>query len=155
MNRPSAVLVPLLGLLAIVPPAAGAESSATHVTPAAPTGAAPAAPELAPRLPAHLMSPMVAEMFTALDEQRAKIARLRAELSQARDGARAFELQRALSAAKQETEVRLLRIQADHARRDGRLEVAANLEAAVLAMTSRVPARENATRPAPTREDAR
>ena len=155
--RPSirALLVPILATLAVAPAALAADTPAPEAATLARPAEPPAAPEVAPRLPAHWLSPMVAEMFAALDEQRAKIGRVRAELAQARDGARAFELQRAISAAKQETEVRLLRIQADHARRDGRLEVAAKLDAALTAMTTPAPAREPEVRPAPRRDGAR
>lgn len=155
MPRPSVQIV--AGALVFV---LAGSARAAELTPSAAAVPAPAAPESAPaaaspRLPAHLLSPMVAEMYAAIDEQRAKVATLRAELAQARGTERALELQRALSAAKRGTEVRLLRIQADHARREGRLEVAGNLEAAINAMTTPLAAREPAARPAPSRETDR
>jgi hypothetical protein len=135
--------------------ARAAEAPASVAAPLPPATNEHAPGAVAPRLPVHLMSPMVAEIFAALDEQRDKIARLRVELTLERDGARAFQLQRALSAAKQETEVRLLRIQASHARREGRLEVAGNLEAAIAAMTVPPASREPMARPAPSRDGDR
>lgn len=154
MNRPS---VPIALLLFALPTTAAV--FAAELAPA-PGAAAPVAPPAvresnAPRLPAGLMSPMVADLYTALDEQRAKMAKLRGDLARARGSSRELELQRALSAAKRETELRLLRIQADHARREGRLDVAGNLEAAITAMTAPAVPREPALRPAPSRDSDR
>lgn len=155
MPRPSVQI--LAGALVLV---LAGSARAAELTPSAAASpepaAAPAAPAaLAPRMPSHLLSPMVAEMYAAIDEQRAKVAALRAELAQARGSERALGLQRELSAAKRETELRLLRIQAGHARREGRLEVAGNLEAAISAMTSPPAGREPVARPAPSRETDR
>jgi hypothetical protein len=155
MNRPSVHVV--AGLLSI---ALAGHAPAAELAPSAAASPAPVAPEsapeaVAPRLPVQRMSPMVADLHAAIDEQREKIAKLRAELALARGGARALELQRALSAAKRETELRLLRIQADYARREGRLEAAGNLEAAITAMTAPPASREPASRPTPSRESDR
>jgi len=117
--------------------------------------AVPGTPALAPRVPRERMSPVMAELHDALAEQRAKLAALRAELVRARGTSREAELRGALSAAKRETEARLLRIQADHARREGRLETAASLEAAIVSITTPPAARETSARLAPSREAAR
>lgn len=108
-----------------------------------------------PRLERRLMSPMVAEMFDAMDEQRVQVRALKAQLSRTHEAARVFELQRQIAQAKQAIELRLLRIQATHARREGRVEVARSLDAAILALTAAAEAREPAERPAPVREDVR
>lgn len=161
MHRSRLVLALLLASAPLLLPRSAAAADRPPVVALAPE-AVPAtepaaAATVAPVLPAHRMSPMVAELFAALGEQRAKLAQLRADLAEARDEARALELQRALSAAKQETELRLLGIQADHARREGRNEVAARLEDAMRAMRSPVPAPAAAAapRPAPVRDSGR
>lgn len=120
-----------------------------------PAFAQPAAPPAEPRLERRLMSPMVVEMFDAMDEQRIQVRALKAELARTHEPALVFELQRRIALAKQAIELRLLRIQATHARREGRVEVARSLEAAILALTTPPEPREPAERPAPVREDVR
>lgn len=99
-------------------------------------------------VPQEHLSPMVAEIYTALDQQQALINRLNGELAATRDPGRAFELQREIVAAKQEVEVRMLRIQAEHARRDGRDETVAALEGAIEALVVQAGQGESTSRPA-------
>jgi hypothetical protein len=128
---------------------------------ARPSSPAPSAPALAPLaplapepvVPREQLSPVVAEMLTALEEQRAILRGLRADLAAARtarDSRRALELENAMALAKQQTELRLLRIQADHARRAGRAEVAAGLDAAITAMSRAFEPPVSRPRPTPT-----
>lgn len=99
-------------------------------------------------IPRDQLSPVVAEIFAALDEERARIRQFKDELAATNDPARAFELQRAIVAAKQEAELRMLRIQADHARRENRGDVAAELDGAIQALTTPAIGREPAPRAA-------
>lgn len=125
---------------------------------ARPSSPAPSAPALAPLapepvVPREQLSPVVAEMLTALEEQRAILRGLRADLAAARtarDSRRALELENAMALAKQQTELRLLRIQAGHARRAGRAEVAAGLDAAITAMSRAFEPPVSRPRPTPT-----
>jgi thymidine phosphorylase len=91
---------------------------------------------------------VVAEIFAALDEEQARIRQLKDELAATKDPARAFELQRAIVAAKQGAEARMLRIQADHARRENRADVAAELEGAIQSLTTPAIGRDTAPRAA-------
>ncbi len=93
-------------------------------------------------IPRDQLSPVVAEIFAALDEERARIRQLKNELAATNDPARAFELQRAIVAAKQEAELRMLSIQADHARRENRADVAAELDGAIQTLTTPAIGRE-------------
>ncbi len=123
--------------------------------PSLPAPSAPALAPLAPEpvVPREQLSPVVAEMLTALEEQRAILRGLRADLAAARtarDSRRVLELENAMALAKQQTELRLLRIQADHARRAGRAEVAAGLDAAITAMSRAFEPPVSRPRPTPT-----
>ena len=138
---------------AAVAPAQTAEAAAEAAARSGPTTSA--VPLAEPRLERRLLSPMVAEMFDAMDEQRVQVRALKAELARTHEPALVFELQRRIALAKQAIELRLLRIQATHARREGRVEVARSLDAAILALTTPPEPREPAERPAPMREDVR
>ena len=65
---------------------------------------------------------------------------IRRSLLSTRTVARRLELERRLEAIKLETEVGLLRAQASHARREGRVEVAESLEASILLLLAPPPA---------------
>lgn len=152
MNRlPVHVAASLLSIL-LVSPGHAAESAAAPVPAPAPSSALS---EIEPRLPAHRLSPMMAEIFAVIDAQRAKVAALRAERGKGPGGLRSLELERALSVAKHETELRLLRIQADYARREGRLEAAGQLEAAITAMSAPAVSSGPVARPAVSPESGR
>jgi len=101
-----------------------------------------------PAIPRDQLSPVVAGIFAALDEDRARIRQLKVELATTNDPARAFELQRAIVTAKQDAELRMLRIQADHARRENRADVAAELDSAIQALTTPANGHEPAPRAA-------
>ncbi len=53
-----------------------------------------------PAIPRDQLSPVVAGIFAALDEDRARIRQLKVELAMTNDPTRAFELQRAIVTAK-------------------------------------------------------
>ena len=95
------------------------------------------------------VSPMFAEMMQALERERVAIAELQARFARATSPAQALEIQRAIERQKLETEVAVLRIQVTHARREGKVEAAAQIEAAIEELTKpRVPrARVEAARP--------
>lgn len=159
MPRPSSattVSVALfVALFALARSASAAELARADAPAPAETPTAGEATVLAPQLPRERMTPMMAELHDALAAERTRLAALRAELARARGTTREAAAQRALAAAKRETEARLLRIQADHARREGRLEVAARLDAALAALHTPPAAREAAQRPAPVRDGGR
>lgn len=86
--------------------------------------------------PVAATDPMVTAVLADLAAQQERLDALLRELAATTDRGRAFELQRAITDLKREAEVRMLRIQAEHARRDGRAELAADLEAAIGALTA-------------------
>jgi hypothetical protein len=87
-------------------------------------------------------SPMVVEVLAAIEAQRATLRELKSRLSQTRDPRDVQELHRAIAVAKHETEMRLLRIQADYARREGRIDAAARFEEAIATMKAPPVSRE-------------
>lgn len=76
-------------------------------------------------------APMVAEVLADLQIQQERLAALLGELATTTDRGRAFALQREVTALKREAEARMLRIQVAYARREGHVELAEGLEAAV------------------------
>jgi hypothetical protein len=109
----AAALVALPGLFCLAPTRAAAEQGA--IVPG----------------PARAASPLVQELLAVADEERHRILELRRAIAAASDHARHLALQREVEAVKLATEIRLLRIQADHARRVGRARVADELDAAI------------------------
>jgi hypothetical protein len=111
------VVTVLLAAVTFTPSLADDESPA-----AAPVAVAPAPP-----------TPMLAAINAVLLEERALVAELATRLTTAPDDEAALTLHRAIEQAKADAELRILGIQADHARREGRLEAAVELEAAIAA----------------------
>jgi hypothetical protein len=111
------VVTVLLAAVALTPALADDDSPA-----AAPVVVAPAA-----------QTPMLAAINAVLQEERALVAELATRLTTATDDEAALTLHRAIEQAKADAELRILGIQADHARREGRLEAAVELEAAIAA----------------------
>ena len=107
------------------------------------------APTLTPAKPAN---PMVTEMRAVLETERVQFANLFARFRVAPDGAAALAVQREIEQLKVGTEISLLRIQADYARRAGRISQAAELEKVITelqAPLARVaPASSNGPEPA-------
>jgi len=77
------------------------------------------------------LSPMDTELMGVLDQEKAALAQLRLRFRATRDHREALAIQREIERLKVGTEVALLRIQADYARRQGRLATAQELEAAI------------------------
>lgn len=117
MPRAVLVVTVLLAAATFTPALADDNSPA-----AAPVAVAPTAP-----------APMLAAINAVLQEERALVAELATRLTTAPDDEAALTLHRAIEQAKADAELRILGIQADHARREGRLEAAAELEAAIAA----------------------
>lgn len=80
------------------------------------------------------VTPLVSELLRIVEAERATLDELRATAMQTADPAGRLEIQRRIESVKRETQLTLLRVQADYARREGRLEVAGQLEAALLRM---------------------
>lgn len=136
-------------------PAAGAvtesatEAVAESATEAAPAEALPAG--AAPRSPASL-SPCMQAIQAMLDGEAARLAELETGQKAAVGEGALLELQREIERVKEETELQILRVQADFARREGRLEQADQIEAALAEMTAPRPASQTATPAARTPE---
>jgi hypothetical protein len=91
------------------------------------------------------LHPMAADMRAAVEHERTSLAELSRRFRAASSPEAALAVQREIERVKHETELTLLRIQADYARRAGLAGVAARIEAAI----------EEMTRPAPSRLDPR
>jgi len=96
-------------------------------------------------------SPEMAAIRGALDEGRARVDALAARLAATTDNDACFALQREIELAKRDTELQILGIQADFARREGRGETAAELEAVIAQIRNPQVAPVVVDRPAPER----
>jgi TolA-binding protein len=138
--RPTVQLIIVLMALACRATAAHATepdavSDSVRATPNPPAAAAPAAPA-APSTPAvaariRARSPLAAELDAVLAAERALLRRLEVEVRRVGSSEAGLALQRQIAQVKQNTEIELLRVQARHARREGRTELAEQLEASV------------------------
>ena len=94
-------------------------------------------------------SPLHAALKDVLAREANGLIALRARLAQTRDHAQAIAIQREIRALKRETEISLLRAQAEAARREGRAAVLAEIESELaLMLRPPVPA-PTAARPSP------
>lgn len=91
-----------------------------------PTAAAPA--------PATPLTPMMADITAALQQEHALVADLAQQLATAPDDAAALQLHRAIEQAKMDGQLRVLGIQVRYAKLEGRTEDATKLEAELAAM---------------------
>lgn len=168
--RLRALLVPCFTIALFVPAVAATENAPTPLAlPAlsgAPTQAAlddPAALRAVEALPLPATvarqrpaaTPLLADLFDVLDRQDAAVAALQTELARTADPMAALALQRRIEKAKQDAEVEVLRVQAVHARREGKAALAARLDAAIAEMTLPRAQQEPRERPAPMRDEAR
>jgi len=148
-------------LIVLAAPAVRAQASAPAATsdPGAPASGPPAAVERADRgfVPAardttragRRASPLHAALKDALAREAVGLTALRSRLAQTRDHVQAISIQREIRALKRETEIALLRAQAEAARRDGRAAVLAEIESELaLMLRPPVPA-ATAARPSP------
>ena len=104
------------------------ESATDSAAEALPAGAAPRSP-----VP---LSPCMQAIQAVLDHEAARLAELETGQKAAVGESALLELQREIERVKEETELQILRVQADFARREGRLEQAAEIEAALAEMTA-------------------
>ncbi|MBK8164754.1 MAG: hypothetical protein IPK64_02200 [bacterium] len=119
--------------------------AATAVIPTPAAADEPVAAASAPVPP----TPLMAAIDAVLQAEHAQVAELAAQLATAPDDATALALHRAIELAKGDAQVRVLGVQAEFARREGRLEDAQRIEEAIAAMGRvDVPAAVEA-RPAP------
>ena len=137
------------------PPAAHAATSALRSGPPAPADLTPVPP--APGvalLKKPVLTPMMSEVMTLLATQDTKLAALAERQKHATTPDEALAVQKEIQALKIGTEVSVMRIQANYARREGRAQDAARLEAAVEALTSPPRVHAPADRAVPTRTDS-
>jgi membrane-bound lytic murein transglycosylase B len=80
------------------------------------------------------LSPMLYQVRTALLEREVELAALEADLAEATDPAVIRGLERQVARAKEDAEIRIYRIQADHARTEGRETDAEHFEAMIQIM---------------------
>jgi hypothetical protein len=145
---PRSIILAVVGLAFAAPLPAGAETrSGDSAGRSQPIAEAPN-----PRAPS--LDAMVAEVLAAMEEQRVQIVALRREIEAARGSSHVLELQRRIEALKRDTEIRILRIQATHARAVGRREVAERLEQAILALSAPPARGVPMERPAPSADRA-
>lgn len=90
------------------------------------------APPPAPRE----QSPMMREINAAWDAQAVAVEALQRQAAASVDPVAALALQRQIEDLRAQVEVQILTIQARYARQEGRLDVAAEIEAAVAEMTA-------------------
>ncbi len=141
------LLVGVCGLAAraAVVTAAPAEPAAPSAAQVAPLAADPngvettAAAAAAPRARESL-SPCQQAIRALLDREAAQLAELDARLPGAADEGAVLALQREIEQVKQETELQVMRVQADFARREGRTAQADQIEAALAEMAAPRPA---------------
>lgn len=103
-------------------------ATAVIASPAAADEPVAAAPAPAPP------TPLMAAIDAVLQAEHAQVAELAAQLATAPDDATALALHRAIEQAKGDTQVRVLGLQAEFARREGRIEDAQRIEEAIAAM---------------------
>lgn len=125
------------------PPEAAAEAT-PETARAAAESPVPAGEEGIPRktLPAREsfltadrpLPPLLQAIKTAWQEHNVERTQLESELAATSNPLAALEVQRRIEAAAREFELRVLRIQAEFARSEGRIEVAERLEAAIAEM---------------------
>lgn len=115
-------------------PVAGVSSTPTTRVASGPTGVL---------LPAA--DPMAAELQRSLERHQREYVALYAQLVRARDEHEAFAIQRELRANRTAMQVELLRIQAAHARRGGREDLAYEFERTIEALVRTEPRAAGAT----------
>jgi len=92
------------------------------------------------------LAPLPARLRQILLDERERLAPLQAAFAEETDALRGFEIQRQMRDVKIATEVALMRAQADHARANGRPEVAERIEQGLQRMRERDEARQEAAR---------
>jgi hypothetical protein len=142
MKRQLAILF-LMGVCSLA--AGPAAVAGTLPEPAAPVVTDPdgvettATEAAAPRGPESL-SPCQQAIRALLDREAAQLSELEARVPAAVDGAAFLSLQREIERVKQDTELQVMRTQAQYARLEGRVEQAERIEAALAEMAAPRPA---------------
>jgi hypothetical protein len=138
MSNPRCTALMLWALVAMASPAALTAPSRAQA-PAEPAKSTPDSPVVASEetsaparvIPKRPRTPMDVELFAVLDRQREALAALRTRFREAKDDRTALAVQREIDRVKRDSEISLLRVQADWARRAGRIEAASQIEAAI------------------------
>jgi hypothetical protein len=93
------------------------------------------------------LTPLQLALREVLLTEQAELAPLYAAFARETDSLRGLEIQRQIQTIKQNTELALLRTQADFARREGRVEVAKRIEESLRLMTEPAPSEPQTPRP--------
>jgi hypothetical protein len=121
------MIVLLAGSLALIG-TAGAATAQDALDPAA-------APDAALTV-AQTPTALALELSAVLQDEAARLRELEASFGAAADASSALAVEREIAAVKSVTEIRLMRVQARHAREAGRLEAAVRIEAAIAELTT-------------------
>jgi hypothetical protein len=127
---------------------------------AAPAPAATAPPEIAappsnetaavaPARPRRPVNPLYAGITALIEAEGEQLRVLARRLDATRDSEAAMAIQREIEQVKVQTELSILRLQSEHARRSGKAALADRLDAAIREMQEPRPAPKPASRPAP------
>ncbi|MFN2370671.1 MAG: hypothetical protein ABR506_05875 [Candidatus Krumholzibacteriia bacterium] len=109
---------------------------------------APAHTELA-EPEGRAVSPLMEDINRVVAESTVRLAELQGRLDREIDDRAALEIVRAMEQVKIRTELDILAVQADHARQNGREDLAQEIEGAITEMTAPRPLRHPVDRPAP------
>ena len=132
MSKPSSIAFVLWALVALASPSrAQAQAEPMKSAPDSPAVASEDGSTPARIVPKRPRTPMDVELFAILDRQREALAALRTRFKDAKDDRTALAVQREIDRLKRDTEISLLRVQADWARRAGRVEGARRIEAEI------------------------
>ena len=93
--------------------------------------------------------PMMVQINALMTEADAELAKLQAQFDQATDDYEALAINRQIDTIKTDLELDILKLQADRARQTGRLDVAEDIDKAILEMTTPRPTKQPIDRPAP------
>lgn len=134
------ILMGVCGLTAGTAVVAGAlPEPATPVAPDPEGVETTAAATVAPRAP-ESFTPCQQAIQALLEQEAARLAELEARVPAAADAAAFLSLQREIEQVKQDTELQVMRTQAEFARLEGRVEQAERIEAALAEMAAPRPA---------------
>lgn len=95
-------------------------------------------------------SALMCDIMAVFDAARAQVEELEAKAKAAQDEMEFLSIQREIERLHRDTELRILQVQADHLRREGHLEAAKRIEAAIAEANTIRPAAKLVDRPAPT-----
>lgn len=153
-------ILAVLAAPALIAAAAGPASTqraapdqAATVAPRPDAAPPPEAAEAPGPAPAPAVKPprsaMMVEIEALFEAARIRVEELRAQAAAAPDAMAFLELQRQIERLHRDTELAILQVQADHARRAGHEEAARRIEAAIALAQEPPPVARRAARPAP------